>query len=144
MEKEEKRATNLKISRELPPNYRTITDSLGDVGKALFCYGDTIYNPFNRTITPDLEIHEEVHSKQMGDNPDVWWYNYLTDSDFRLTQELQAYATQYAFVKNIIRGQLLSWSLKKMAEALSSKAYGNLLSLGEAETKIKNYAKFNL
>lgn len=140
----EKRVTNLKIKEEYPPNYLEIQSVLGNVAqhKPIFCYGNTIYNPFKRTITPDIEIHEEVHSKQQGEYPDVWYYQYLHNREFRTKQEIEAYGTQYAFAKKLgVRGEMLEWLLTNMAEALSGSIYDTGLSLGEAEAKIRLLAK---
>lgn len=131
--------TDLKISNEFPPNYRDIVMLLGECKDAIYCYGDTIYNPYKRDITPDIEIHEQVHSKQQGDNPDMWYNKYLTSGDFRLSQEIEAYGEQYHFVKGLLPAKLREWAKDNMAKALSSPAYGNLLSYREAEQAIRRY-----
>lgn len=131
----------MKISEKYPPNYDEIVQALGKVDGAVFCYGDTIYNPFKRNITPDIEVHEAVHMKQQGNMPEVWYMKYLYDPKFRLEQEIQAYGEQYAFIKKYMKGDLLAWGLEKMAQALSGKEYGNLLSYNEAEAKIRLASK---
>lgn len=132
----------MKILEQYPPNYDLIAAALKPTTDALYCYGDTVYNPSKRNITPDLEVHEAVHCFQQGDNIEEWYYNYLTDKQFRLAQEIDAYGTQYAFAKLLIRDKaILSWALEKMSQALSGEAYGNLLSYGQAESKIRNKAK---
>jgi len=132
----------MKIVNDYPPNYRDITAAIpsADSSKPIYCYGETIYNPHGRTITADLEKHESVHARQQAGNPDTWWYRYLSDPGFRLAQELEAYGEQFAFVRPLIHGQLRQWALDSMAKALSSDAYGNLLSHAEAASKIRNYA----
>lgn len=134
--------TKMKILDEYPPNYRDIVDALGDVTGAVFCYGDTIYNPFAIEILPDIEIHEQVHSKQQGDAVNMWYHRYLTDAHFRLAQEIEAYGEQYNFIKKLMGGSLLKWRLDQMAQALSGKEYGNIISYGEAISKIRNYGKY--
>ncbi len=132
----------MKIVNDYPPNYRQIVDALGDQPEALFCYGDTIYNPRGGDVPPDIEKHEEVHMKQQGSNPDLWYHRYLSSPEFRLEQELEAYGTQYAFAKAALKGgKLLEWALENMAKALSGGAYGGLLTFAEAKSKIRNYAK---
>lgn len=133
------RVTNLKISTDYPPNYMDIVSILGEDKNAVYCYGDTIYNPNNRTITADVEIHEEVHSKQQGDTPEIWYYKYLHEPQFRLGQEIEAYGVQYAFAKQFAQGSLLEWLKDKMAMALSSETYGNIISYRDAEQAIRNY-----
>ena len=133
----------MKIINSNPPNIDLILASdLKPNEDTVFCYGKTIYNPSGNKILPDIEHHEEVHSKQQKGNIDGWYYKYITDKEFRLKQELEAYGSQYKFLKGLVPDKkLLKWRLEKMAEALSSESYGNLLSYGEAESKIRNYAK---
>lgn len=132
----------MKISIDYPPLYQAIKEVLPNHGKSIFCHGDTIYNPYNLEITEDLKVHEAVHQKQQGDNPNLWWSNYLSDKDFRLQQEIEAYGTQYAWVKKLdMKWVIKDWMKEKMAQALSGESYGNLISYAEAESKIRNYAK---
>lgn len=134
----------MKIIETFPPNIEEIRKHFPNFAEhePLFCYGDTIYNPFKTTVTKDLEIHEEVHSKQQGEFPDVWYFKYFNDIEFRLQQELEAYGTQLAWVKKQdIPGKLKDWKKEKIAQALSGSLYGNLLSYAEAESKIRNFAK---
>lgn len=132
----------MKIVNAYPPNYDAILLHVSPDKTTTFCYGDTIYNPHNVPITPDLEVHEEVHQKQQGKNPEIWWYRYLKDSDFRLSQELEAYGEQYAFVKRHVKEpKLLDWFKEQAAFALSGSVYGNLLSYGQAESKLRSYTR---
>ncbi len=133
----------MKIVNEFPPNFTNIEFVFPNLRehKPIFAYGDTIYNPYEIEVGKDLEIHEEVHSKQQGDDPETWWNKYLTDTEFRLSQEIEAYGTQYAFAKKYVNRKLSDWLKDKLAKALSGKLYGELLSFQEAESKIRNYAK---
>lgn len=134
----------MKISTEYPPNYAEIKKvfPLCKEYKATFCYGDTIYSPFNKEVPADIQAHEEVHSKQQGELPDVWWYKYLNDTEFRLRQEIEAYGTQLAFALKLnIPWKLRDWIKEKLAQSLSGELYGNMLTYREAESKIRNYAK---
>lgn len=133
--------TKLKISKDRPPNYYQIISALGEDKDAVFCYGDTIYNPNGRDITPDVEVHELVHSKQQGDNPESWYNFYINDPKFRLKQEVEAYGTQYLFIKKYVKGKLLSFMKDKLAMALSSETYGNLVTYREAEKLIRTFKK---
>ena len=98
------------IYGQFPPNYGELIEyfdaNVLEEKKAIFCYGKSIYSPFNRKVTPDVEIHEEVHSKQQEacGNPEMWYYKYINDPEFRLEQEVEAYGTQYAFIKKYICG----------------------------------------
>lgn len=90
--------TNMQIIKEYPPNYAKIKEILNPPDTVCFTYGSTIYNPSGNEIKDDLLIHEQVHEKQQT-NPEEWWDRYLIDKDFRLEQELEAYATQYNWIK---------------------------------------------
>jgi hypothetical protein len=140
--------TQMKQKVETPPNYLDIVKVFGelDLHNTLFCYGDTIYNPGGKTISPDLEIHEDTHRVQQGDAPELWWEQYLNDIEFRLRQEIEAYSAQYQFACKAIdeiRGpaKMKKWALESMAHALCSTMYGNIISFGEAQSKIRNYGR---
>ena len=126
-----------------PPNIDLI--NLSDLQPnefTVFAYGSIIYNPNNIDILPDIEYHESIHAKQQGDNPDLWYHKYITDKEFRLKMEVEAYGEQYKFNKEHIKDtKLLKWRLEKMASALSGECYNLHLSYGEAESKIRNFAK---
>lgn len=150
----------MEVKETFPPHFEEI-QLLFPISKenpAIFCYGDTIHNPYGKEITPDLECHESVHSKQQGDDPDGWWRKYLTDPQFRLEQELEAYGEQYAFAKRHIeaaaneaakegkrltagKNNLIRHALESMSFALSGPTYGNIIPYGKAESKIRHYAK---
>lgn len=132
----------MKIVHSTPPNIEIIKLTLPVKGDEVFCYGDTIYNPSGNEVPAEVEYHEHIHSKQQGDNPEMWWYNYLTSKSFRLAQELEAYGEQYRFISKHIKIQkLVNEALERIALALSGKEYGNLISFGEAKSKIRRYGK---
>lgn len=140
--------TQMKQKTETPPNYIAIAKVFPnlDLDNTLFCYGDTIYNPSGKTISPDLEIHEDTHRQQQGDAPELWWEQYLTDIHFRLKQELEAYGAQYNFACKAIEeikggGRMKQWALDNMAHALCSPMYGSIITFGEAQSKIRNYSR---
>lgn len=94
----------MKISTEKPPIYDEADKVFNFVKEGfepVFTYGDTLYNPFNITIPQDLMVHEQTHAKQHEYNTAVahiWWIKYLEDPEFRLEQEVAAYASQYRFI----------------------------------------------
>lgn len=136
----------MKTSKEFPPNWNAIQIAFPGIAehRPIFTYGDTIHNPFDRSVPSDIIFHESVHTVQQGDFPDVWWERYLSDAAFRLDQEIEAYGAQYAFVlRHIKNGRLNKMALASMAQALSGESYGKLLSFGEAESKIRRYAREN-
>lgn len=118
----------MKISNEKPPIWEECKKVFKLVKGTVFTYGDTIYNPDGVEISDDLLIHEKCHAKQQEYNNTVahiWWINYLEDSQFRLEQEVAAYAAQYRFIcakykDRNKRDQYLGF----MARILSSPLYG--------------------
>lgn len=136
--------SDIKILEEFPPNYEAIKARFDLEGtKPLFTYGRTIYNPHKAVLRSDLLVHEEIHCKQQGDTPEEWWEKYLTDDDFRLAQELDAYAVQYGYVKELpqVDAKKSAWFLDRCAETLSSPMYGNLLTFQKAKTAIRKKQK---
>lgn len=134
------------IKEDFPPNIEMIKIFFPHLEeyKPVFCYGDTLYNPFKAKLTIDIEVHEEVHSKQQGTDPEGWYYNYFHDIHFRLKQEIEAYGTQLQFINSLhLPSKMREWKEEKLAEGLSSPLYGSMVSYAEAKSKIRNYAKTN-
>jgi hypothetical protein len=131
----------MKIATEYPPNYQEIIASgLKPRGTTIFCWGDTIFNPSGQEIPKDIIVHEEVHSKQQGQFPQVWWTKYLYDKNFRLDQELEAYHTQLQWIKKEIP-KAYKEALNEFAEHLSSPIYNLSISHYQASTLIRKYNK---
>ena len=131
----------MKILITNPPNLEKILSAglSPDLRKTVFTFGDTIYNPGGNLISQALLKHEETHSKQQGDDPNGWWDKYLKDTHFRLNQEIEAYQIQYKELKKLVKDKnKLFTLLRLLAKDLSGEMYKNLLSLEEAQDKIKN------
>ena len=129
------------ISHELPPKeiYNRAVEMFGaDFNRGTtFTVGNTIYCKGN--ISPDLLEHEKVHIKQQGSNWKEWWEKYFTNEKFRLDQELDAYKTQYRWIKTNIKDRnLQSKYLMFFSSCLSGKMYGDILSMTDAIKLIKN------
>lgn len=113
--------------------------------KPVFAYGDTIFNPHQIVIPPDVEYHEMVHLEQqkLFVSPDFWWLKYCLDSNFRQSQEVEAYAAQLVFIKKHIP-KAYREALDELASHLSSPMYRLNLTKYQAETlirkKVKQYA----
>lgn len=130
----------MKIVYERPPNYDTILAVLKPQGTTFFCYGDTIYSPSGTDVPEDVIFHESIHSKQQGTNPEQWWREYLLNKDFRLEQELEAYAAQLNFVEKYLGKKAAKECLFDIAQSLSI-SYNFNMTHPEAESKIRNKAK---
>lgn len=116
----------MRIVQEQPP-IRTEADKVFRLPPgAIFTYGDMLYNPSGNRIDLPLLKHEEVHSKQQGDNPGEWWNKYLNDNAFRISQEIPAYQAQYREARKYIKDKnRLSTFAVALAKDLSSAMYGN-------------------
>jgi hypothetical protein len=135
----------MEVLKDFPPNYNLIKQVFKSVGNMLFCYGDTIYNPSGAYVDPIVIKHEEIHSRQQGDNPEAWWQRYLIDSAFRFTQELEAYAKQYREIcKKFKDKNTQARMLHTLASDLSSVSYGSVCTYNEALTSIKQNIKFKV
>lgn len=144
----------MKVENTFPPNYHLIITAIPAAvsdNTAIFAYGDTIYNPHNCEITPDREVHEQVHQKQQGNYIDEWYLKYLSNSEFRLSQEIEAYGEQYKWIcdnidAHVAKGsklpsaRLKRHALDSLSFSLSSASYGQIIGFGEAKSKIKNYS----
>lgn len=134
----------MKIIKDYPPNYselkRFFPLDLPDY-VPVFPWGDVLYNPSGNEISPDLMFHEEIHSKQQGDYPEIWWQRYCSDSQFRLEQEVEAYAGQLNFVKRALGSKIAKEFLGCFAKDLSSPLYQLKITYFQAETLIRCHSK---
>jgi len=129
------------IRKEYPPNIDEIRKvfDLGD-RDVLFAWGITLYNPKGNAVPPHLMVHEKVHQMQQREvGVEKWWDRYLKDKDFRLNQEVEAYAYQYQFVKKEVNARTAKTFLFALASDLASPVYGNMIQYGRAESLIRNF-----
>lgn len=121
----------MKVLTLFPPNYAEINRAFKIRGKhVIFAYGDIIYNPSRIVIPPELLAHEAVHGARQNGNPAAWWDRYITDSHFRLEEEIPAHQAEYQ----------VSRQLKAIAERLSGPLYGNLISFDKAVSMLASNA----
>jgi hypothetical protein len=131
----------MEIINQPPPNFSEIKQYFDvEKYKPVFCYGNKIYNPYKHDIPVDIQIHEEVHSKQQAEysSPDIWWTKYILDQNFRKSQELEAYHTQYLWLKERIPEKGYSEALDEMANNLSM-LYNLDINFYQAKTLIRKY-----
>lgn len=130
------------IVRSFPPNYAKIEAALNPPKGAIFCYGDTIYNPHGEMIHEALRDHEEVHSNQQRGDIEGWRDRYIADPVFRLEQEIPAHQKEYAYFFNGTASRnKRRLILRVLARRLSGKFYGNIVSFEKAKSLIKNKRK---
>lgn len=134
----------MRVVNSTPPNYAELAQLFPlalERYVPLFPYGDTLYNPSGRDIPEDVMIHEEVHRRQQGEYPEVWWTRYAHDREFRLDQELEAYAAQYQWIRRSYPYSALVDAMFEFADNLSSPLYRLDLSFGEAEALLRRASR---
>lgn len=109
-------------------------------------FGRTIYSPVELPYA--IMQHELVHIMQQKCSyfhGIIWWIKYLSDSQFRLDQEIPAYQRQYNIFsnqkENKYRPDLRSKYLEAIAEMLSGSMYGYLISFEDAKRIIETNQK---
>lgn len=147
---------HMNIVARKPPNFAQVSAAFpnaSDYG-VLFCFGDTIYNPSNVYIPPELIEHEAVHSaRQLADywkakdgrewvgsawTPDTWWKRYIEEPEFRFSEELFAHrAEMRAFVDEHGKKKIqCKRYLDLVAGRLSGPLYGSMTSIANAKKLI--------
>lgn len=139
----------IKILNEKPPIYDAVVAAglRFNPATVLFAYDDAIYNPSGQEVPEDIIAHEAVHLQQQAEcgGAEAWWQRYLSDPYFRIQQEVEAYATQYAFICNyIVRDRNRQVHvLISLSRALSGPLYGSMISRSEAEKMIRGQLQVN-
>ena len=134
----------MKVLNAFPPNIDEIRKVVVINPGACFCYEHTLWNPFEIRIGPELYAHELVHERQQGEDSKGWWRRYLADKDFRLSQEIPAYQTQYQVFCSLFRDKnRQSAFANSLAGFLSGDSYGDIISRGEAYKAIRRKELFD-
>lgn len=136
----------MKISYDYPPNYEIIKKAfnLGEHENVVFTYGDTLHVPQGEKTKIDkpLMAHEETHALQQSKmTPQWWWDEFMSNPQFRLEQELEAYREQYKAMQNLPAQKRANY-LTHIATDLSSEIYGKLLTFEQAVAVITEGIKF--
>lgn len=94
----------------------------------IFAYDKVIY--CDHELPEHLQVHERRHLiRQQKIGVDEWVERYLTDTQFRLNEEVIAYKEQLESVKNRSARHRLRI---QCANDLASPLYGNIVTLQEA------------
>lgn len=103
----------------------------------LYAWGDVIFNPRGAMIPPELMIHEAVHQKQQGDDPEAWWRRYIEDERFRLAQEIPAHQAECRHLMDKLKDRNARYdAIHRIALRLSSPLYGSLMDYDHAKAAI--------
>ena len=100
--------------------------------QTIFVFKETIYA--NATPPPDVIIHEVAHmGQQKKVKPKKWIRRYLTEPQFRLDNELEAYKKQIKWLKVNVKDRNEIFGIRdESARHLSSALYGGIISYNEA------------
>lgn len=129
-----------KIREAWPPNIAAIRRTFPHLsGREIFAWAGTIYNPGGGTLPPEIIAHEEVHFEQQGDDPQGWWKCYLSDVEFRLSQEVDAHRAEWqAYRRRVKNRDKRARFLARLSGRLSGPLYGNLINRKEAKRLIRS------
>ena len=139
------------VKAEWPPNIEKIKFHMGaeytrqiedfSVAVPVFTFYPYIYVPTGHELPYDLVAHETTHLRQQEHmTPEVWWDKWLNDTNFRIEQEVEAYANQlHAF--DAAPARIRRHMKEQLAADLSSAAYGSVIELAVAESRIRHAVK---
>jgi hypothetical protein len=132
----------MKIVIGYPPNWEKIKAAFpAEESEVVMAYGDTIYNPRGFPIRDDLHVHESVHERQHGDDPEKWWDRYIADPQFRIGQEAEAYGAQVKYIRSMQGEKRAVVALSSFAKFLSGPAYGNAITQAKAFEMIRKVSR---
>ncbi len=147
---------SFKVKIAKPPIWDDVCGAFQIEPVAYFTYGDTIYNPNNLPLLPEIVEHERVHMEQQlafipperrikgneNEGAALWWGKYLREPAFRVDQEARAYGRQYEVICNATRDRNVRFKyLYALAGSLSGPLYNHSVDRVEATRLIKSFAK---
>lgn len=129
-----------------PPCFDSVCAAFNMMPKyAVFSYGDKVYSPDVENLPDHLIEHEKVHLRQQGHSEEgaaLWWGKFLRDPQFRIDQEIEAYARQYQyFCSKVTDREKVAKFVWSLAQSMSGPLYDNCISHYEAMQRIKNHKK---
>lgn len=127
----------MRIVDARPPNFDEIISLFPEARRhgVIFTYGDIVYAPGSSDIHPALKCHEAVHAQRQGQEIDVWWKRYLSDTEFRFNEELLAHRAEYGWFKGRDRNEAAR-ALHIIAARLASPLYGSMVTAKKARQLI--------
>lgn len=104
----------------------------------IYAWGDTIYNPTDTPIRPELIAHEKVHGTRQRGNPKAWWRKYIASVQFRLDEEILAHRAEYEYlIDNAPTRQVRRSALKYVAKRLAAPLYGHIITVSQAKRVLR-------
>lgn len=128
------------VYNQVPPNYKDIVKAFGftvkDKPGIVFTYGHKLFIPIGLPPDKHLLKHEETHAlQQTAMGIEEWWRKYLSDPNFRVLQEIEAYRAQYRTMGALSLSNRIGY-LDHMAKDLAGPIYGNLFKNKEEAKRV--------
>lgn len=126
----------MKIIKAYPPNFAALRKAFPAITgnkDIIFSFGDRIFNPGGRKLSPWLIAHEEVHcyrQRQLG--VEAWWRTYADNRQVRLLEEVLAHKAELAEFKRAHHPNEYETFRLALAKRLASPIYGPMVSAEEA------------
>lgn len=114
----------------------------------VFSYGNRVYSPDIEILPDHIIEHEKIHLRQQEGTDEgaaLWWGKFLRDPEFRISQEIEAYARQYQYfcsrVNDRNRCAKFLWAL---AQSMSGPLYNGCITHYDAMSRIKGHKKITI
>jgi hypothetical protein len=105
----------------------------------IITYFPDIYWKGGDALSKEKIAHEKTHLRQQEDmGVKLWWDKYITDKEFRLSQEIEAYKNEVSYIRQTVKDREKCFKMiHQIALDLSSSIYGNICSYAEAMKLLK-------
>ncbi len=133
----------MEIIVDYPPAFKMIDRAFRVLGKPiLYSWVDTIYNPMNIVIPPQLIAHEQVHGARQRGAVIEWWKMYCESPGFRLVEEVLAHRAEYHYYCAHVapNRQHRQGALKAISQRLAGPLYNNMIKTKRARELVKRAA----
>ena len=133
----------MRVVEDYPPNYDEIAARFGmRAARAIFSWGDVIYNPAGIFVTPALMAHEEIHGARQAGDVVGWWRRYLDEPEFRLAEEIPAHQAEYrAACLTAHNRNKRRFIQKAIAARLAGPLYGRMIPGHEARRLLRQHTE---
>lgn len=129
---------NVQVRNEFPPNIENLKKHFPCDEDTIYTYAPYVYTPNGNKLSRSLLVHEAVHVKQQGADPEAWWSRYISEPAFRYSQELQAHQAEYRqYCRTNKDREDRNEYLLSIAQRLSGSLYGNVVTLRDAAKAIR-------
>jgi len=137
---------DVKVIHDYPPVWGSVCKAFQIIPKyAVFSYGDCVYNPSGQHLPDDIIEHEKVHLRQQKysrEEASLWFGKFLREPEFRISQEIEAYAEQYKYLCKQFSDRNKRFKvLHNLGSIMSGPIYNKCITCSEAMERIKKQSK---